>query len=383
MNVAGGFLFLNVAKSSLDLDLGCRVYDLSSPMSPKFLFSKAGQGQYCHDSYLYENVNVGGQLKKLWIVSEGSGMKETILDFTGVTPDTDSPPPVISTTPIVTGIYAHSNTMSADKRFLFQFDENNTGDIHIYDISQVSQPKLINIFQCSEETTSNPIPHNGWIKGGYLYVAYYEAGLVAFDVSNPYEPLEVGRIETYRDPGQTGTNTKNIQGRYEGAWNVYTGLTSGNILVNDMFSGLFVVKADPPYSKPNAPVVSAKRNANGDVTLTWIAVPNTRAYSVERSIGGQNFVVVQEFLPSSTTSFSDNTVRDTNVSYKVKAVNAEGTGVASIPTSVPTNPPTPTTPMPTPTPMPTKACSSIKKQANCIATSYCKWTTTTKKCTLK
>jgi hypothetical protein len=357
MNVAGGFLFLHVQNQGV----GCRVYDLSSPMSPKFLFSKKGQGQECHDSYLYENVNVEGQLKKLWIVSEGSGMKETILDFTGVTPDTASPPPVISTTPVENGIFAHSNTMSADKRFLFQFDENNKGDIHIYDISQVSQPKLINIFQCSEETNSNPLPHNGWIRGGYLYVAYYEAGLVAFDVSNPYEPLEVGRIETYRDPDQTGTNTNKIEGKTNGAWNLYTGLTSGNILVNDMFSGLFVVKADAPYSKPDAPVVSAERNSDGDVTLTWNAVPNTRAYSVERSIGGQNFVVLQQFLPSSTTSFFDNDVRDKNVSYKVKAVNAEGTGVAptveslpltASPTNVPTNQPTPGPTAP-PTPNPT------------------------------
>jgi hypothetical protein len=33
-----------------------------------------------------------------------------------------------------------------------------------------------------------------------------------------------------------------------------------------------------------------------------------------------------------------------------------------------------------PTPKPTKACSSITKQTTCIGTTYCTWSTTTKKC---
>jgi len=316
---------------------------------------------------LYENVNVEGQLKKLWIVSEGSGMVDTILDFTDVT-NTQSSPLVIATTPIENGLFAHSNALSADRRFLFQFDESNKGgDIYVYDISQVLQPILINIFQCSEERNSNPRPHNGWIKDGFLYVAYYEAGLVAFDVSNPYDVAEVGRIETYRDPNQTGTNIRQIRGEMQGAWNLYTGLTSGNILVTDMFSGLFIVKANAPYSKPNAPVVSVERNADGDVTLTWNAVSNARAYSVERSIGGQSFVVVKEFLPSTTTTYFDNSVRDKNVSYKVKAVNAQGIGespavesapLSASPTNVPTNQPTPGPTAP-PTPNPTSPPSTV------------------------
>jgi cell division septation protein DedD len=53
------------------------------------------------------------------------------------------------------------------------------------------------------------------------------------------------------------------------------------------------------------------------------------------------------------------------------------------PTPAPTKPPTrmPTrTPTKTPTRMPTKACSSITKQTTCIGTTYCTWSTTTKKC---
>eukprot|EP00984_Skeletonema_dohrnii_P035029 scaffold34600_cov155-Skeletonema_dohrnii-CCMP3373.AAC.3 len=332
-------------------------------MDPNEIFSHGDKGRQCHDSSLWENVNVDGELKTLWIVSEGSGMVENIFDFTDVKTTKKFPGEPLSSTPPQNGIYAHSNALSEDKRFLFQFDENNKGDIYVYDISNVTQPSYINRFQYSEEDTSNAMPHNGHIRGGYLHVAYYEAGLRTFDISNPYEIFEVGKIETYRDPQQTGTydSDRPIQGNYRGAWNSYVGLSSGNILVTDMFSGLFIVKANSPYPEPNAPTLSAVRNANNDVTLTWNAVPNARAYSVERRIGGQPFafVVIAEFL--TTTSYFDNSVRDTNASYKVKAVNGEGTGVSATvesavltasPTKAPTNQPTPR-PSPLPTPNPT------------------------------
>ena len=325
-------------------------------MTPQYRFSHFGKGRECHDSYLYDNVIVDGELRTLWVVSEGSGMKETIMDFTDVTPDTVLAPRVISTTPIQNGIYAHSSALS-EKRILFEFDENNRRDIYVYDINNVLEPKLINAFQCSEE--SNAIPHNGEAKGRYLYVAYYEAGLRSFDVTNPLYPVEVGRVETWRDAGNS------IQGTTSGAWNVYTGLKSGNILVTDMFSGLFIVKANAPYAAPDAPIVRVERNVN-TVTVSWDSVANARAYTVERRIEGQAaFVVVDEFL--TTTSYLDNSAQDKNVSYKVKAVNGEGTGVSpevestqltASPTKAPTNQPTPrpTVPLtPNPTPPPSNA----------------------------
>ncbi len=359
VNAAGGFLFLHSAKQNT----GCRVYDLSNPMSPNRIFSHRGNGKECHDSVLVENVNVDGQMKTLWIVSEGSGMRETIFDFTDVK-RTLSAPPVISKTPIQNGIYAHSSVVSTG-RFLFQMDENNLGDIYVYDISNVSQPKLINVFQYAEERNSNAMPHNGHIRGGYLYVAYYEAGYLTFDISNPYDIAEVGRVETFRDPQQTGTNTREIRGRYGGAWNSYVGLSSGNMLVSDTFSGLFIVKANSPYSKPNAPNLSAERNDNNAVTLTWNAVSNVRAYSVERRVEGQSFIVIAEFL--TTTSYFDDSVRDQNASYKVKALNGEGEGVSAIvesalssasPTKNPTHQPSPR-PSVAPTPNPTFPPSKV------------------------
>lgn len=317
----------------------------------------------CHDSFVWDDVNVAGELKSLWVVSEGSGMVASIIDFTDVTSDTASEPPLISKTPVVRGTFAHSTAAYEKMRFLFQFDESNSDDIDVYDMSDVSQPRLINTFQYAGESNTNALPHNGWVHGNTLYVAYYEAGLIAFDISNPYNVQEVGKIETFRDPEGDGSFNRQIKGRMEGAWNLYTKLPSGNILVSDMYNGLYIVQANAPYPKPDAPDVSLERNENDDVTLSWNAVPNARAYFVERSIEGESFVVIAEYL--TTTSYVDSSVGDKVASYIVKAKNSEGEGIGE-PRSVerqitagPTNGPALSTPSPSnavttqPTPPPT------------------------------
>jgi len=356
LNVGGGFLFLN----SQSEKTGCRVYDLSVPMSPKYLFSHSGNGKECHDSSLYENVDVGGENKKLWIISDGSARVARIYDFSSVTSNTVSEPPLISTTPKGDGMYAHSNTVYKD-RFLIQFDENNEGDIYIYDCNNwIDEPVLINTIQWSGEgSIGDAIPHNGWVRGNYLYVAYYEAGLLSFDISNPYNIAEVGQVNTWTDPDGDGTSDRKIKGDMFGAWNVFTGLSSGHVLVTDMYAGLFVVKPKAPYSKPDAPSVSVQRNDDDDVILSWNSVPNTRAYFVERSINGQGYVVIAEYLTA--TSYVDRDVRDMNAQYTVKAVNGEGVGLtppieSTSRTPQPTPKPTPnptSNPTPQPSPQPT------------------------------
>lgn len=65
------------------------------------------------------------------------------------------------------------------------------------------------------------MPHNGEVRGQYLYVAYYKAGLRVFDISNPLSPYEVGKTETFRDPNGDGVlENPYINAQSNGAWNV-------------------------------------------------------------------------------------------------------------------------------------------------------------------
>jgi hypothetical protein len=348
INVARGLLFLNFAGSAQ----GCRVYDLTAnPMSPKYLFRTAGSGRDCHDSYVLEDVNG----KDLLITSDGSGRCQRIWDITNVDSSWSSGlPPIIGQTNQISGIYAHSNWVSEDKRYLFSFEENNQIDMSVHDISDPTSPIHITTFQYADNDKNNALPHNGEVRGQYLYVAYYEAGLRVFDISNPYTPYEVGKDETHRDPNGDGSFTQSIRGNMIGAWNTYPFLPSGNILVNDRSYGLFICKVNPPYSSPSSPTVSIGRDGSDNVVLSWTSVENVRGYAVERSLTVDGtYEVIAEHLDS--TGFVDTSVKFQAAFYKVKAVNGEGFGVSSILSSAgatiePSQSPT--------TPAPTSSCGN-------------------------
>jgi choice-of-anchor B domain-containing protein len=322
INCARGLLFMHTSETSS----GCRVYDLTqNPTKPKFLFTTAGLGG-CHDSMVQTKV-VGGQTKDLWIISEAASRRNNIRDITAVNSKTKDIPPLIGSTPAMSGIYAHSAALYKN-RYLFQTDENNQQDIYVYDIGNLDSPQLISRFQHSEHDSFDTIPHNGFVRGNYYFNAYYQAGLRVFDISNPYYVQEVGKIETFRDPDGDG-KYKNVQRTFtEGAWNVFLDLPSGNILVNDMFNGLFIVKASAPYAKPARPSVAAVRNGSGDVKLSWNLCSNVRGYSVERSFDGSTYTRIAEHLV--TTSFLDSpNARGKSAYYRIVAVNGEGEGVSN------------------------------------------------------
>ena len=82
---------------------------------------------------------------------------------------------------------------------------------------------------------SNSMAHNLIIKDNYVYVSHYHDGLWIWDISNPSNPVVIGNYNTYLPDDHDS---------YRGAWGVYPLLPSGNILISDMQSGLFVLS--PP-----------------------------------------------------------------------------------------------------------------------------------------
>merc|ERR1712194_77442 len=94
--------------------------------------------------------------------------------------------------------------------------------------------------------------------GKYLITAYYSAGLRVFDVSNPIAPKEVGKLETWRDPNMDGDYTRALTVGYDGAWNVYTFLPSGKMLITDMKGGLFVFQLKKSDCEDNADFVKTR-----------------------------------------------------------------------------------------------------------------------------
>lgn len=96
---------------------------------------------------------------------------------------------------------------------------NVVNNVEVWDVSDLSNPTSVGTFSCSECSSVHAV-HNGWVGGpgnNYYIAAWYEAGLRVFDISNPYNINEVGKIETRRDPNQDGKYEKEFSA-WKGTW---------------------------------------------------------------------------------------------------------------------------------------------------------------------
>lgn len=149
--------------------------------------------------------------------------------------------------------YNHATALTDDGNYLVITDEVPQGlDVKIVDVSNLSNMSVVSNFHSDPNATA----HNPFILGNLLYMAYYMDGLQVYDISIPSSPLRVGYYDTY---WQNPPGTYPAPG-YAGAWGAYPYLPSGNVLVNDMQNGLFVIE-------PNFATGISNNAANKNFTM--------------------------------------------------------------------------------------------------------------------
>lgn len=234
VNVAGGYLFINSAYNSQ----GVYILDLlQDPWDPPLVAHWTGGAG--HDTFFFPNLAVPGMGNRdIMFASDGGAARTRLVDLTNVRSNyAERGTPLLidralSETNRIAPQYAHSTAIPDDGLTMYIFDERNNFDIGMYDISDPLNPVFQGDFQWSGEERSNAIVHNGRVRGDYLFVAYYEAGLRVFDITDRFNPVEVGHA----------ASRPIIRSSFSGAWNVYVDLPSGNVLVSDMSLGTLIVR---------------------------------------------------------------------------------------------------------------------------------------------
>ncbi|KND02087.1 regulatory P domain-containing protein [Spizellomyces punctatus DAOM BR117] len=229
INEETGFAYL---VGSRTCNSGLHMVDINTPAAPKFVGCASSDG-YTHDVQV---VNYKGPDSRYRGREIAFASNEDTVTFWDVTDK--SSPKILSRTGYTGAAYTHQGWLTEDHQYFLvddELDEKNGSDKHtktyIWDVRSLTAPKHIGTY--SAPVTS--IDHNLYIKGNYAYLANYGSGLRVLDISKVAQAKlqEVAYFDV--------TPEKN-EAVFEGSWSSYIYFPSGNIVVNSIERGFFVVK---------------------------------------------------------------------------------------------------------------------------------------------
>lgn len=227
------------------------VYSIADPAAPVLIKDCeadipwwGGTIGYVHDCFVRDNI--------VWCNDE-DGLH--VVDFS----DIDEPVILGSLTDYPGQGYNHSGWMNDDGTLYALADETHGSPLKFIDATDLSDLQVISTVTSGVAPTS--IVHNPFFTGDRVHVAYYYDGYYLWDASDPLQSVLLGFYDTSTIP-----NTSS----YEGAWGVYPYLPSGNILVSDMQTGLWVLELDE-----NVGITDGSNEINFIVKPTITAGPIT------------------------------------------------------------------------------------------------------------
>ncbi len=240
-----------------------KVFDVSNPSSPvlKTTFT-ATDPKWVNDIDI--QTNTAGQTL---LYTAGWGGKCDIWDITNIA---TSAPVLLGS--FSAGVDGSSASATADGNYLAYATKNPNGTsfVTIYNVSNPASVTVASTLTMSALGIDAVTPHDPRIMGNLLYVSWFQAGTLIFDITNPAAPVFVGSYDTW--PGAVSPM------QLDGDWGVYPYLGQDKVLLSDRNTGLYVVDATSVSSQPalynlllNPTTVLAGASSTGTVYLVGVA----------------------------------------------------------------------------------------------------------------
>ncbi len=210
---------------------GAHFINIQDPKNP-VAAGGYGDNGYSHDAQVvtYNGPDADYTGREIYI-----GSNENVVIIADVT-DKENPTN-ISSVSYPNRAYTHQGWFSEDQQYFILGDEVDEIDFGfntrtlLFDFTDLDNPVLHDSY--AGPTTA--IDHNGYVKGNEYFLSNYTAGVRILDISGI---ADKSISETHFFDTFTSSNGP----QFSGVWSVYPYFESGNIIVSDINSGLFVIK---------------------------------------------------------------------------------------------------------------------------------------------
>ncbi len=226
INEATGFAY---AVGTSTFNGGPHFVNIQDPLNP----TAAGGydlSNYTHDAQvvIYNGPDTDYQGQEIFI---GSNENEVVL----VNVTDKSNPTLISNVSYPNIGYTHQGWLSEDHTFFYANDETDESQFGfesrtlIFNFTDLDNPFFSNPFF----GPSQAIDHNLYVNGNELFLSNYTAGVRVADITDKESPFDIGFFDTFPENDNT---------EFNGVWSIYPFFESGNIIINDVSQGLFIVR---------------------------------------------------------------------------------------------------------------------------------------------
>ncbi len=234
------------------------VYSLANPELPVLVYEGPNDIPEVHDAFVRNNI--------AYLNCGFDGLR--VYDFT----NPSSPVFIQNLTVYQDQGYNHQGWLSHNGSTYVFADETGGKRLKKCTVGAGHEITVKSYFGTNSD--DNSVPHNVWIDDHFAYVAYYNEGLRIFDL-RPQVPLEIAHYDTYPTDHFFNMN---------GAWGVFAGYSSGNIIVSDRQNGLFLFNFEAAvFSNTSTGTVSVYPNPvlrNAEF-IVHISVPEVSNFEID------------------------------------------------------------------------------------------------------